>query len=572
MTRAMAPASPASLALAKASAAMGLSLRSGAGEAGMGEAYIGVDVGTGSARAGVFDDAGRLIAKAKQPIAVWHEAGGVVEHSSQDIWRAATGAVREAVAASSLPQQAFAGIGFDATCSLVVLDPSGAPLPVGPSGAAERDVIVWMDHRATGEADRINGAGHEVLRYSGGKISPEMQIPKLLWLAKHMPRTFERAGHFFDLTDFLTWRASGATRRSVCTLTCKWTYLAHERRWARDFFDSLGLQDLAADGFSRIGAEVAEPGTPLGDGLTREAAAAMGLPAGVKVGAGLIDAHAGAFGTLSASLGGADADPRRRLALILGTSACCMAVSDSPRFIDGVWGPYFSALTPNQWLTEGGQSAFGAAIDRLMRRHPAFSEVSHRPGDSAYEEMERDILARAGTLSRAALLAGDLHVLPDFMGNRSPLADPNVRGALVGLDLRDDRASLLELYVAALSGLAHGVGQIIRTLEEGGYDFDMLVVSGGAGRSPLVRQIIADSTGKRVCAPETSEPVLLGAAMLGAVAAGKHDVRSAMSAMSRLADEITPQGGEIARFHDKKRRAFELMQGSERGIRQIMRG
>jgi D-ribulokinase len=173
-------------------------------------------------------------------------------------------------------------------------------------------------------------------------------------------------------------------------------------------------------------------------------------------------------------------------------------------------------------------------------------------------------------LSRAALLAGDLHVLPDFMGNRSPLADPNMRGALVGLDLRDDRASLLELYVAALSGLAHGVAQIIRTLEAGGYDFDMLVVSGGAGRSPLVRQIIADATGKRVGAPEASEPVLLGAAMLGAVAAGKHDVASAMSAMSRLTDEITPQDGEIARFHAKKRRAFDLMQGSERGIRQIM--
>jgi D-ribulokinase len=536
----------------------------------MDEAYIGVDVGTGSARAGVFDEAGRLLASAKRPIEIWHEPGEIVEHSSEDIWRATTGAVREAVAASELPQQAFAGIGFDATCSLVVLDPSGAPLPVGPSGRAERNVIVWMDHRATREADRINGSGHEVLRYVGGKISPEMEIPKLLWLAKHMPRTFERAGHFFDLTDFLTWRASGARQRSVCTLTCKWTYLAHQGRWADDFLASLGLQALAADGYSRIGAEVVEPGTPLGAGLTPEAAAEMGLPAGVRVGAGLIDAHAGAVGTLSASFRGVQAQPGRRLALILGTSACCMAVSDQPRFIDGVWGPYYSALTPNQWLTEGGQSAFGAAIDRLMRRHPAFTDASRRLGDNAYEEMERDILARAGTLSRAALLAKDLHVLPDFLGNRSPFADPNVRGALVGLDLRADRASASELYVAALTGLAHGVAQIIRTLEAGGFDFEMLVASGGPGRSPLVRQIIADATGKRVGAPETSEPVLLGAAMLGAVAAGRHDMNSAMSAMSRLAEEVVPEGGEIAEFHDRKRRAFALMQDAEKGIREVM--
>jgi D-ribulokinase len=536
----------------------------------MDEAYIGVDVGTGSARAGVFDGAGRLLASARRPIEIWREAGEIVEHSSEDIWRATTGAVREAVIASGLPQHAFAGIGFDATCSLVVLDPTGAPLAIGPSGDPQRNVIVWMDHRATGEADRINRGGHAVLRYVGGKISPEMQAPKLLWLARHMPQTFRRAGHFFDLTDFLTWRASGSQRRSVCTLTCKWNYLAHEKRWAEDFLDGLGLQDFAADGYVRIGAEVAEPGAPLGAGLTAAAAAAMGLPPGVKVGAGLIDAHAGAVGTLGASLGGAEADPRRRLALILGTSACCMAVSDQPHFIDGVWGPYFSALTPNQWLTEGGQSAFGSAIDRLMRRHPAFTDASQRAGDNAYEEMERDILARAGTLSRAALLAKDLHVLPDFLGNRSPFADANVRGVLVGLDLRADHDSALGLYVAALTGLAHGVAQIIRTLEAGGFDFDMLVISGGAGRSPLVRQIIADAAGKRVCAPETSEPVLLGAAMLGAVATGGRDMGSAMSAMSRLTEEVVPQGGDIARFHERKRRAFDLMQGAERGIREIM--
>ena len=536
----------------------------------MSEAFIGVDVGTGSARAGVFDPAGRLLASARKPIAIWHEPGEIVEHSSADIWRATTGAVREAVAASGLAPDAFAGVGFDATCSLVVLDPAGAPLPVGPSDASNRDVIVWMDHRATAEADEINRGGHEALRYVGGKISPEMQIPKLLWLSRHRADTFRRAGHFLDLTDFLTWRASGSRRRSACTLTCKWTYLAHERRWPGDFFRGLGLQDLAIDGFARIGAEVVEPGAPLGGGLTPAAADAMGLRAGLPVGAGLIDAHAGAIGTLSASLGGAPVDPRRRLALILGTSACCMAVSDRPRFIDGVWGPYFSALTPGQWLTEGGQSAFGAAIDRLMRRHPAFSDAAQRAGDNAYEEMERDILAQAGSLSKAALLARDLHVLPDFLGNRSPFADASARGALVGLDLRADRASALELYVAALTGLAHGVGQIIGTLEAGGFDFDMLVVSGGAGRSPLVRQIIADATGKRVGAPETSEPVLLGAAMLGAVAAGRHDMESAMIAMSRLAETVVPAGGEIAGFHARKRRAFDLLQGAERGLRAVM--
>ena len=536
----------------------------------MGEAFIGVDVGTGSARAGVFDEAGRLLASARKPIAIWREAGEIVEHSSQDIWRAATGAIRDAVKSAGLSAADIKGVSFDATCSLAVLDPSGAPLPVGPSGDPSRDVIVWMDHRAIGEADFINKSGHEALRYVGGKISPEMQAPKLLWLARNRPDTFAQAGHFFDLTDFLTWRASGSTARSVCTVTCKWTYLAHERRWSREFFEGVGLSALCGNSFARIGVEMVEPGAPLGAGLTPEAAAAMGLNPGIPVGAGLIDAHAGALGTLAASRGGEKADPRRRLALILGTSACCMAVADEARFVDGVWGPSCSARTPGLWLAEGGQSAFGAAIDRLIEAHPAFAEIKSRAGDKAFEEMENEILARAGSLSRAALLAKDLHVLPDFIGNRSPFADPGARGAVIGLDLRADRQSLLELYVAALVGLAHGVGQIIETLEAGGYDFDMLVVSGGAGRSKLVRQLIADATQKKVGAPETSEPVLLGAAMLAAVAAGRHTVPSAMSAMSRLAEEVAPQKGEIAAFHARKGQAFRLSQDTERRVRAIM--
>ncbi len=264
-------------------------------------------------------------------------------------------------------------------------------------------------------------------------------------------------------TDFLTFRATGSLARSACTVACKWLYLARERRWPQDFFAGVGLGALGGPGFARIGAEIVAPGTALGRGLAADAADAIGLPPGVPVGAGLIDAHAGALATLAAARGDEIADPRRRLALVLGTSACCMAVADEARFIPGVWGPHYSALTPGQWLDEGGQSAFGAAIDRLMRMSPAFAGVAGRP--SAFDALEREIVARAGGASQAARLARDLHVLPDFLGNRSPYADPAARGAIVGLDLRDDEESAMALYVAGLCGLAQGLGQVIRLLE-----------------------------------------------------------------------------------------------------------
>jgi FGGY-family pentulose kinase len=356
------------------------------------------------------------------------------------------------------------------------------------------------------------------------------------------------------LTDFLTFRATGALTRSACTVTCKWNYLGHARRWPQDFFDSVGLGALGGARFERIGAE---------------AARAFGLAPGTPVGAGLIDAHAGAAGTMGASLGAEGGDPGKRVALILGASSCCMAVADEARFIPGVWGSHYSALTPGRWLTEGGQSAFGAAIDHLLRMSPAFADPARR--SRGFEAMEREIVARAGGLSEAPRLACDLHVPPDFLGNRSPFADPSARGAIVGLDLRDDEDGALSLYVAGLCGLAQGLGQVIRSLEAGGYEFDTLVASGGAGGSALVRQIIADVTGKRVAAPETSEPVLLGAAMLGAVAAGRRTMGGAMAAMSRLKSFHEPAGGEIAALHARRRRAFETLQDAERRVREAMR-
>ncbi|RWG35136.1 FGGY family pentulose kinase, partial [Mesorhizobium sp.] len=321
--------------------------------------FIGIDIGTGSARAGVFDEAGAMLASAKADIATWHAEGHIVEQSSKDIWRAVATTVREAVSLAGISAQSVHGIGFDATCSLVVLGPGGEPLTVSPSGDPERNIIVWMDHRATEQARRINGTGEDVLRYVGGTISPEMETPKLLWLAENMPRTFAAAWQFMDLADFLTWRATGSLARSTCTVTCKWTYLAHEARWDDGYFRKVGLGALADEEFARIGTEVVAPGSALPNGLRSKAAAELGLLPGTPVAAGMIDAHAGGIGSVGAR-GGAG-DVATRMAYVFGTSACTMTTTEHAAFVPGVWGPYFSAMVPGLWLNEGGQSAAGAA-------------------------------------------------------------------------------------------------------------------------------------------------------------------------------------------------------------------
>jgi D-ribulokinase len=543
----------------------------------MRQAFIGVDVGTSSARAGVFDENGTLLATARHPITVWHEAGGVVEQSSSEIWAACAAAVRTAVVEAAIAPSAVKGLGFDATCSLVVLDGAANPLTVSSSGDDRRNVIVWMDHRALAEARLVNDTHDDVLRYVGGSISPEMEIPKLLWLKRHLPSTYRSAGHFFDLADYLSFRATGSTTRSICTLACKWNFLAHELRWSGSYFERVGLGDLASDNYAKIGKEIVPPGTPLGAGLTESAARDFGLHAGTPVGASLIDAHAGGVGTIGGrEKSGRSVDVCRRLAYIMGTSACIMATTSEPCFVPGVWGPYYSGMVPGFWLNEGGQSAAGAAIDHLIRSHPAYSEAvgtAHAGGTEILEFLERRILSRSQNPGEAALLARDIHVLPEFLGNRSPFADPDSRAIVAGMDLDVDIGSMERLFVAGLCGLAYGLADVVDAFRSHGVDSDLMVIGGGAGRSSLVRQIMADTTGLTVALPETQEPVLLGAAMLGAVAGGScGSISEAMTSMSAIGWLSEPTTSAMADFHRSKRRVHGLMRKMDRESRDAMRG
>jgi D-ribulokinase len=264
-----------------------------------------------------------------------------------------------------------------------------------------------------------------------------------------------------------------------------------------------------------------------------------------------------------------------RLAYIMGTSACIMATTSEPCFVPGVWGPYYSGMVPGFWLNEGGQSAAGAAVDHLLRSHPAHAEASagaRSEGIDLIEFLERRILARVGGAGASAALARDVHVLPEFLGNRSPYADPDSRAVVAGLDLDADIGSMERLFVAGLCGLAYGLADVVDAFAAHKVQSNIIVMGGGAGRSPLVRQIMADTTGLTVALPQTQEPVLLGAAMLGAVAGGACrsivETMASMSALGRLSEPTAPG---MAELHRAKRRVHGMLQALDRGSRDVMR-
>jgi D-ribulokinase len=170
-------------------------------------------------------------------------------------------------------------------------------------------------------------------------------------------------------------------------------------------------------------------------------------------------------------------------------------------------------------------------------------------------------------------VARDVHVLPEFLGNRSPFADPDSRAIVAGLDLDADIGSMSRLFVAGLCGLAYGLADVVDVFRSNGVDSNLMVIGGGAGRSSLVRQIMADTTGLTVALPETQEPVLLGAAMLGAVAGRLYPtIGEAMASMSAIGWLSEPTAAGMADFHRSKRQVHGLMRRLDRESRTAMRG
>ncbi|MCJ9671301.1 MULTISPECIES: FGGY-family carbohydrate kinase [unclassified Neorhizobium] len=519
---------------------------------------VAVDIGTGSARAGVFDRGGRLLAKAKHPIAMFRPKQNHAEHDSEDIWAATCRAVREAMAEAGIAADRIAAIGFDATCSLVARDREGQPLTVSTTGKANQDTIVWLDHRAIKQADQLSATGHKVLEFSGGSLSPEMEMPKLMWLKQHLPQSWAKAGYFFDLADFLTWKATGSPARSRCTLTAKWNYLAHENPgWSADYLALAGLEDLLAKG--GLPDETVGVGTSLGS-LSRQAAEELGLDSRVQVAPGMIDAYAGAFGVLGGVSGGASEGSKLEtsVALIGGTSSCIVAFTRDSKPGRSLWGPYYEAILPGHWLVEGGQSAAGALLDHIVMMHAAGGEPT--------AELHGRIIARVGELRSETEgdIAPNLHVLPDFHGNRSPLADPHATGVISGLTLDTSFDGLCRLYWRTCVSIALGIRHILDALSGYGYRFETLHVTGGHVNNPLLVELYADVTGRKVVIPENRDAVLLGTAMAAAVAGGVFgSLFEAGQAMDAGGTERLPDPARAERYGLDYRRFLAMVRHRE---------
>lgn len=439
---------------------------------------LAIDIGTEGARAGVFDDAGRRVSDASATYLTSYPRPGWAEQNPIDWWRSAVQASRAALSEAGVSRVDAVGVATTAS-SVVVLGADGRPL---------RPAILWMDSRASAQSRRTAETDHPALRYAGGSDSAEWLVPKAMWVAANEPQVYRDAAHIGESVDYMTLRLTDRWVGSRMNATCKWNYDHRAVGLPTDLYDALGVADLA----DKLPRDILPTGSIAG-ALTPHAAAELGIAPGAAVVTGGIDAHLALV-----ALRGASANP---VAVVAGTSNAFIAELDEPVFAPTIWGPYPGALTEGRWLVEGGQISAGAALSWLSER--ILGVTRDRIGD---------LIDRAAGVAPAS---HGLLVLDHFMGNRTPLKDPKLRGAVVGLSLGTTPE---QLYRATVEAVAFGTRQVLQSFTDVGVDTSDVFFTGGIRHNRLWTQTTADALGRPIGLVDGENLTIRALGILGAAA------------------------------------------------------
>ncbi len=263
------------------------------------------------------------------------------------------------------------------------------------------------------------------------------------------------------------------------------------------------------------------------------------------------------------------------LGLISGTSNCHMALNKHPVSVPGIWGPYCSAVLPGLWVLEGGQTAVGSLLDHLLQTHPAYQKVLEEAeyGGTAVQQHLESVLEElrsAAGHDDCCRLTSDIHVWPDFHGNRAPLADPDMRGAICGLGLEKGGEQLAVAYLAVMQAIAYGTRHIVEEMRSHGQTVKAAGICGGLSKSDLFVRTHADVLGIPVVMPDETETVLLGSAMLGAAAASEGDLLGTLQEMGGDGKVCRPNSA-MKDYHDRKYKVFRMMGEDQIKYRRIMK-
>jgi L-ribulokinase len=457
-------------------------------------------------------------------------------------------AVPAAVAAAGVDPSQVIGIGTDFTaCTVLPTLADGTPLSQvdGLAGRPHAYVKLWKHHAAQPQADRINELAHTsgepwIARY-GGKISSEWQYAKGLQLLEEDPEIYQRAERWIEAADWIIWQLTGTETRNACTAGYKGIWQDGHYP-SREFLAALDPRFAGfADG------KLAHPISPLGGragSLTAQAAKLTGLPEGVAVAVGNVDAHV--------TPPAANAIDPGQMVLIMGTSTCHVMNGDKLAEVPGMCGVVDGGIVAGRWGYEAGQTGVGDlfAWQAEHATPPAYHEEAARRGVSVHDLLSAEAAGQAPG-------AHGLLALDWLNGNRSVLVDHHLSGVVAGLTLAT-RAP--DVYRALIESTAFGTRVIIDAFEGAGIGVHELVIAGGLIRNKLIMQIYADVTRRPLSLIGSAQGPALGSAIHAAVAAGAYpDVPAAAAAMGTMHRAVYTPDGASADVYDQLYAEYVLL-------------
>jgi len=469
-------------------------------------------------------------------------------------------AVPEALARCGVRPEQVIGIGTDFTaCTVLPVLADGTPLCELPglAGRPHAYVKLWRHHAAQGQADRINALAAErkeawLARY-GGRISSEWEFAKALQVLEEDPEVYRLTERWVEAADWIVWQLCGTYVRNACTAGYK-GQLQDGVYPSRAYLAALN-PDFADFVAGKLDQPIGQLGAPAGK-LTAEAAAWTGLPEGITVCVGNVDAH------VTAPAAGA-VEPGQMVA-IMGTSTCHVMSSGRRAAVPGMCGVVDGGILPGLWGYEAGQSGVGDIFGWFVGNGfpAAYAEQADALGRGAHEHLTA--LAAGQQVGEHGLIALDWH-----SGNRSVLVDHDLSGVLVGLTLSTRPE---DIYRALLEATAFGTRTIIDAFESAGVPVGELIIAGGLTKNALLMQIYADVTRRPLGVIGSAQGPALGAAMHAAVAAGAYpDIRAAAHSMGKAHRGVYQPDPERAAAYDRLYDEYRLLHDYfGRGANEVM--
>ncbi|NEW07728.1 gluconokinase [Paenibacillus sp. SYP-B3998] len=479
---------------------------------------IGVDIGTTSTKAVLFEENGKVVTKADEGYPLYTPTSSVAEQDPDQIFRAVVQTVKRVMVQSGARQEQIMFVSFSSAMhSVIVVDNEGKPLT---------RCITWGDNRSAAWAERLKRDmnGHAIYLRTGTPIHPMSPLPKLMWLRHDHAYLFQRASKFISIKEYVFAKLFNEYVIDYSIASATGMMNLEKLDWDEEALDIAGI---TRNQLSKL-----VPTTYALKGLNAVFAEEMGLSVSTPF---IVGASDGALSNL-----GVDAIEPGVVAATIGTSGAIRTVVDKP-VTDPKGRIFCYALTEKHWVI-GGAVNNGGMLLRWARDEFAASEVetAKRLGIDPYDLL-MEIVAKVTPGSDGLIFH------PYLTGERAPLWNSNARGSFFGLTMHHQKQHMIR---AVLEGVLFNLYTVLLAMEERIGRPKKIQATGGFARAPLWRQMMADIFDQDVVIPESFESSCLGAVVLGLFAIGKIDSLEKVSSMVGATHEHKPIKGNAEIYHE----------------------